>query len=84
MPATSVQGITLDTDLPKTPEYKFTVSPQWDVHLANTGKLRFAVDYTQDGLDVQRCAEHAAARAPGHRQPGRVDPLLLARREVRR
>ena len=22
------------------------MSPQWDVHLANTGKLRFAVDYT--------------------------------------
>jgi iron complex outermembrane receptor protein len=44
---TSVQGITLDTDLPKTPEYKFTVSPQWDVNLPNTGKLRFAVDYTK-------------------------------------
>jgi iron complex outermembrane receptor protein len=44
---TSVTGITLDTDLPKTPEYKFTVSPTWDVHLANTGKLRFAVDYTK-------------------------------------
>jgi iron complex outermembrane receptor protein len=44
---TSVQGITLDTDLPKTPEYKFTVSPQWDVNLSNAGKLRFAVDYTK-------------------------------------
>ena len=44
---TSVQGITLDTDLPKTPEHKFTISPQWDVNLPNTGKLRFAVDYTQ-------------------------------------
>jgi iron complex outermembrane receptor protein len=43
---TSVQGITLDTDLPKTPEYKFTVSPQWDVKLPNTGTLRFAADYT--------------------------------------
>jgi iron complex outermembrane recepter protein len=42
----STQGITLDSDLPKTPEYKFTVSPQWDVNLENTGKLRFAVDYT--------------------------------------
>ena len=35
------------------------MSPQWDVNLPNTGKLRFAVDYTQDRLDVQRCAEHA-------------------------
>ena len=42
-----MQGITLDTDLPKTPEHKFTISPQWDVNLPNTGKLRFAVDYTQ-------------------------------------
>ncbi len=45
--ATSVQGITLETDLPKTPEYKFTLSPQWDVSLPNTGKMRFAVDYTK-------------------------------------
>jgi iron complex outermembrane recepter protein len=44
---TSVQGITLDTDLPKTPKYKYTISPQWDVNLANSGKLRFAVDYTK-------------------------------------
>jgi iron complex outermembrane receptor protein len=45
--ATTVQGITLDTELPKTPKYKYTLSPQWDVNLANTGKLRFAVDYTK-------------------------------------
>jgi len=44
---TSVQGITLDTDLPKTPSYKYTISPQWDVNLSNNGKLRFAVDYTK-------------------------------------
>jgi iron complex outermembrane receptor protein len=43
---TSVQGITLDSELPKTPKSKVTVSPQWDVNLANDGKLRFAVDYT--------------------------------------
>ncbi|HEX5162748.1 MAG TPA: TonB-dependent receptor [Steroidobacteraceae bacterium] len=36
-----------DSDLPKTPEYKYTISPQFDVNLANTGKLRFAVDYTK-------------------------------------
>jgi iron complex outermembrane receptor protein len=45
--ATTVQGITLDTDLPKTPEHKYTISPQWDVGLPNNGKLRFAVDYTK-------------------------------------
>ena len=43
---TTVQGITLDSDLPKTPKYKYTISPQWDLSLANTSKLRFAVDYT--------------------------------------
>jgi iron complex outermembrane receptor protein len=43
---TTVTGITLASDLPKTPEYKITLSPQFDVNLANTGKLRFAVDYT--------------------------------------
>jgi iron complex outermembrane receptor protein len=35
------------SDLPKTPEYKYTISPQFDVNLSNTGKLRFAVDYTK-------------------------------------
>jgi iron complex outermembrane receptor protein len=44
---TSVQGITLDTKLPKTPKTKFTVSPQYEVNLANSAKLRFAVDYTR-------------------------------------
>jgi iron complex outermembrane receptor protein len=44
---TNVTGITLDSDLPKTPKYKYTISPTFDVNLANTGKLRFAVDYTK-------------------------------------
>ena len=43
----TVQGITLDSALPKTPEFKVTVSPTWDVNLPdNHGKLRFAADYT--------------------------------------
>jgi iron complex outermembrane receptor protein len=44
---TTVQGITLDSKLPKTPKSKYTISPQWDVNLPNSGKLRFAVDYTK-------------------------------------
>jgi iron complex outermembrane receptor protein len=32
--------------LPKTPEYKFSFSPQYEFSLANTGKIRLAVDYT--------------------------------------
>ena len=79
---TSVQGITLDTDLPKTPKYKFTISPQWDVNLRQHRQAALRRGLHADGLDVQRCAEHAAARAPVHRKPGRVDSLLLAGREV--
>src|SRR5262249_36600048 len=45
--AAGTVGITLDSDLPKTPKYKVTISPQWDVSLPNSGKLRFAVDYTR-------------------------------------
>jgi len=44
---TTVQGITLDSEIPKTPKYKYTIGPQWDVSLPNSGKLRFAVDYTR-------------------------------------
>jgi len=44
---TTVQGITLDSDLPKTPKYKYTISPQWDVTLPGDRKLRFAVDWTR-------------------------------------
>ena len=39
-------GFTLDSDLPKTPEYKFSVSPIWDIHLANDNTLRLQADYT--------------------------------------
>jgi len=43
----SVQGITELSSIPKTPEFKVTVSPQWDVALPDSrGKLRFAADYT--------------------------------------
>ena len=42
-------GFTLDSKLPKTPEYKVTVSPIWDLHLANNNALRFQADYTVTG-----------------------------------
>jgi iron complex outermembrane receptor protein len=45
--APTATEITINDDLPKTPEYKFTISPTWDVSLANEGKIRFAVDYTK-------------------------------------
>jgi iron complex outermembrane recepter protein len=45
--APGVQGVSLDSDLPKTPKSKYTISPQWDVNLPNSAKMRFAVDYTR-------------------------------------
>jgi iron complex outermembrane receptor protein len=36
----------LDAKLPKTPRYKFSVYPQWDVGLSNTAILRFLAQYT--------------------------------------
>jgi iron complex outermembrane recepter protein len=42
-------GFTLDSKLPKTPDYKVTVSPIWDLHLANNNALRFQADYTLTG-----------------------------------
>ena len=44
---TSVTDVTIDDKLPKTPKYKVTVSPQYDITLANSGKVRLAVDYTR-------------------------------------
>ena len=39
-------GITTDSELPKTPEYKINVGPTYDFNLANGGAIRLAVDYT--------------------------------------
>ena len=35
-----------DAKLPKTPKYKLTVDPEWDVALSNQGTLRFLAAYT--------------------------------------
>ena len=42
----SVVGITTDSELPKTPEYKVNFGPTYDFNLANGGAMRLAVDYT--------------------------------------
>jgi iron complex outermembrane receptor protein len=44
---TTVTDVTIDNKLPKTPKYKFTVSPQYDITLSNSGKIRFGIDYTR-------------------------------------
>jgi iron complex outermembrane receptor protein len=45
-PSAASQGITTDNKIPKTPETKFSIGPQYDLGLPNSGKLRFGVDYT--------------------------------------
>jgi len=46
-----VIGITTDSELPKTPEFKINFGPTLDFNLGNGGALRFAVDYTYtDGM----------------------------------
>ncbi len=42
-------GFTLNSALPKTPEYKVTVSPTFDLHLANDNTLRIQADYAVTG-----------------------------------
>ena len=39
-------GFTMDTELPKTPEYKVSISPSYDVTLAGGSRLRLLADYT--------------------------------------
>jgi len=36
----------LSAQLPKTPKYKFSISPEYDLALANQASLRFLLDYT--------------------------------------
>jgi Outer membrane receptor proteins, mostly Fe transport len=40
-------NINLNTKLPKTPKYKFSISPQYDFSLPNQGTLRLGLDYTR-------------------------------------
>jgi iron complex outermembrane recepter protein len=39
-------GIPLSSKLPKTPKYKVTFGPQYDIHLANSSTVRLATDLT--------------------------------------
>jgi iron complex outermembrane receptor protein len=41
-----VQGVTLDSGLPKTPKWKFAIGPQYEAMLGNGGSLVFNVDWT--------------------------------------
>jgi iron complex outermembrane receptor protein len=41
------QGITEDNEIPKTPKYKVSFGPQYDLSLPDAGSLRFGVDVTR-------------------------------------
>jgi iron complex outermembrane receptor protein len=41
-----VTGVTKDSDLPKTPEWKFSFSPQYEIVLGSSGSLLLNADYT--------------------------------------
>jgi iron complex outermembrane receptor protein len=41
------QGITLANKLPKTPEWKFSLSPQYRIDLSNGGNVLLSADYTR-------------------------------------
>lgn len=46
LPATDGRSVTLNSKLRKTPEWKFTISPQYTLNLNEVGALVFNVDYT--------------------------------------
>jgi iron complex outermembrane receptor protein len=41
-----VGGFSYGSELPKTPKYKGTLSPVYDLHLPGGGTMRFMADYT--------------------------------------
>jgi iron complex outermembrane recepter protein len=41
-----VTGVTLASKLPKTPEWKFTLSPQYTIELGNNGEFVLSADFT--------------------------------------
>lgn len=48
-------GFTYDTELPKTPEYKLTISPSYEYQLANGSSVLLMMDYTKTA-DMQNTA----------------------------
>ena len=40
------RAFTTNNKLPKTPKSKFNLSPQYELGLSNSGRMRFGVDYT--------------------------------------
>ncbi|MDT8399017.1 MAG: TonB-dependent receptor [Pseudomonadales bacterium] len=57
-------GITLDSELPKTPEFKFSIGPQYELSLRNQGSILFNLDYTHSSSVFNDAENTALLRRP--------------------
>ena len=73
-------GITTDSKLPKTPDWKVNVGPTFDWGLGNGGNVRFAVDYTHTDDMVNDSLNTENLKRPDGRQLECLHSLLLAGR----
>jgi iron complex outermembrane receptor protein len=64
-PSAASQGITTSNALPKTPKTKFSIGPQYEAGLPNSGKLRFGVDYTHTSEMFNDAPNTPLLRRPG-------------------
>lgn len=74
-----VTGVTLGSALPKTPEWKLTLSPQYTIDLASHGELLLSADYTytsslfndtENTPLLRRPATHMLNASITYREPG--------------
>jgi iron complex outermembrane receptor protein len=74
-----VTGVTLDSRLPKTPEWKFTFSPQYHLHLGDHGDVMIVADYThtasmfndtENTVLIERAATNVINASITYRNPG--------------
>ena len=72
-------GVTLASSLPKTPEWKFTLSPQYKIDLGTHGRLLVSADYTRTSSlyndtentpDLRRAATDVLNASITYKAPG--------------
>jgi iron complex outermembrane receptor protein len=59
-----VTGVTLASSLPKTPEWKFTLSPVYTIDLSDHGKVLLSADYTRTSSLYNDTENSALLRRP--------------------
>jgi len=78
---TAANGVTTKSKLPKTPDYKVAISPQYDVDLAGGGLLRFGVDCTWTGEIFNDAPNSPLLRRPKSTNLGAAVHFLTADRK---